>query len=223
MSKFLLVLCALFLLTFTPSVKADPLVVTSGSLTVPGILRAPQYSFGGQNFSISGHGSEPGSAPSCFPCVNGNVINMNAVFVGGSLGLGSLTFDGTTLENLVFAGIVQFTAPSVVVPAAMTNVSLTAPFTFTGNFFACPLEVGTLECGPSREVFSAQFVGQGLATLQLQFIRLNANGQSVFQFQNVTYNFENAEVPEPMTISLLVAGLAGLAAKRRFSKKRKRY
>jgi len=216
MSKILVALSALLLLIFTPSVKADPIVVTSGSLTVPGLLRAPQYSFAGQNFTVTGHGSDPGAAPTCFPCKTGDVLGMNGVFAGTSLGRGSVTFGATTLDNVVFSGLFQFTASPVVVPGATTNISLTSPFMFSGSFFACPLEVGGLNCGPSTQIFSAQFVGQGLATIQLRFVQLNANGESLYDLQSVTYNFDSAEIPEPMTITLLAAGLMGLAVKRAF-------
>lgn len=214
MLRILISLCAFLMLVITPSVKADPVVVTSGSLTVPGFLRAPQYTFAGQNFSLTGHGSEFGNAPSCFPCTSGDVINMNSLFVGSSLGLGSLTFDGVTLENMVFRGVFQFTAAPVLVPTATTNITLTSPFTFSGSLFVCTLE-GSANCGTTTAIFSAQFVGQGIATLQL---RINANS-TLFDFQSVTYTFENAEIPEPMTLTLLALGLSGLVVKRTFRKR----
>jgi len=58
MSKILLVLCAFLMLTLTPSVKADPLVVTSGSLgPLIGIFDGPEYNLSGENFSIGGGGT----------------------------------------------------------------------------------------------------------------------------------------------------------------------
>ena len=222
MSKIFIVLCAFLMLTLAPSVKADPLVVTSGSLSVTGIFDGPSYSLSGENFSISG-GGEPGSAQptSCFPCVSGNLLGVNGFFAGSSLGGGTVTIDGITFDNLVFVGTWVFTGSPVIIPAGTTNVTITAPFTFAGDITACVFQGGLPACSLDDSVFSTQLVGQGIATIQLNFFRLTPSGNSLYGFNSVTYTFQSAEVPEPMTITLLAAGLMGLCAKWKFAKKRR--
>src|SRR3569832_1628253 len=224
MPRIVLVLCAFLLLTLTPSVKADPLVVTSGSFSSTGIINSgQQFTIFGENFSASGSGQLGSTqAQQCFPCVSGNVISVNGFFAGSivsNLGSGNFIVDGMTFINVIFGGTFEFTG-SAVIPAATTNVSITAPFTFVGDIRGC-LQGGPPVCSPANSVFTTQLVGQGIVTVHLDFIGLNPTGNSLYQFNSLTYNFQSAEVPEPMTITLLAAGLMGFGAKWKFAKKRR--
>jgi hypothetical protein len=206
MSKFLTGLCALlFIATFTPSTaQADPIIITGGSLTVPGVFTAPSYSFTGNNFAATGSGGDPGNVgpASCSPCNAVTVVSVNATFVGSSLGAGTVTINGTTFSNIFISGAIQFTGNPIVVPATMSNVTITAPFTLSGNLVGCT--VSHLTCG--NIVFSTTVIGSGIAFIDFNFFQ--TPGRNFFQFAGVTYVF--TEVPEPMSLLLLAGGLAAL-------------
>lgn len=206
MSKVIIGLCVLVMLVFTPSVKADPIVITGGSLTVVGPFGIPTYTLTGQNFSVTATGLDQGNTPSCFPCPSGTPISISSFLVGSTLGFGTVTIDGTTFNNAFFIGQFSLAAETVVLPAGMTSVTVTAPFFFSGFLTGCD---NPFDC--SNQLFTTELVGQGTVTALFD-LGIPFNDITLYSFRRVTYEFQSAEIPEPMTILLLTSGLIGVGA-----------
>jgi hypothetical protein len=218
MSKIVIGLCALLMLVITPAVHADPIVITSGFLSVSGTARA-SYSLTGNNFSVTGANGDTGNSPAtgCLPCASGSLLSTGSFFVGTSLGHGSATINGTTFSNVGFLGEFGLGGASILLPAGTENLTITFPFTFSGNIRGCDSNVSCLNV-----IFSTtELVGQGIGTLELTFGRIHESGVALYDFKSLTYNFQSSEVPEPMTITLLATGLIGVGAKLRSRTRRR--
>ena len=217
MSRIFGGLCTLILIVlFTPALsRADPIVVTGGTITVSGISGGPLGNLTGDNFSAGIGGSGTGSfAPQrCFPCLPGSTMEVTGLFAG-RLGSGSVNINGTMFTNVAFGGLMLLNGGTIVVPSVMSDVTITVPFTFTANLNACPVD-----CFFGPILFTVQLVGSGTGTIELTFARLSSNGAPIFLFKTATFQFE--EVPEPASILLFGGGLAVLTAKlrRRLSSK----
>lgn len=219
MSRVVIGLCALVMLMITPSVYADPLVITSGSASINNAARLA-YNIAGQNFSIATIGNgETGNAPSatCSPCVSGMNVFAGGFFTGDSLGSGNATINGMTFNNIGFLGTFNIGSAAITLPVGTSDLVFVVPFQLTGDIIGC--QPDNTSC--LTQVFSTQISGQGLATLRYTF-GTTFNGLSLYTFNSMTFEFQDpAAVPEPMTITLLAAGLIGVAGKLRHKKTHK--
>ena len=209
MSKVVVGLCAFVMLMITPSVYADPLVITSGTLTVNGSA-VPTYTLTGQNFSFSGGGGDTGNSPAtgCHPCSSLIGVNLSSFFIGESLGGGSATLNGTTFNPVDFLGTFNLGAGSVLL-SGTSDVTVTIPFNFAGEIRGC----GDSSVTCLNEVFSTQqLVGQGFVTAMFTFSG-TVNGAQLYDFKSLTYTFTDSTVPEPMTLALFATGLIGIAGR----------
>lgn len=218
MPRIVIGLCALVMFIITPSVQADPVVITGGQLFVTGISGSPSYVISGLNFSVTASGGDPGNTPNCLPCPSGTPISISSFLVGSSLGSGSATINGITFNNIGFLGEFSFGVQPIVLPLlpdGSIGVQIEVPFFFTGNIRGC--SPSSLIC--TTEVFSTtELVGQGIAKAAFAF-SVNQDGVSLFSFTGVRYDFR--PVPEPLTITLLASGLLGLGVRLRTRRKNK--
>ena len=211
MSRFFTGLCTVLLtIVFAPSTTiADPVVITSGFIFVSG-MHGPQYSLAGNNFAVTGGlGDHGATGPGlCAPCRAGELIPLNSMYVGLSLGQGTATVDGTFFNDVIFRGVFDLSGDPFLIPNSTSAVILTAPFTFSGFIVGCPR--GDPDC--PAPFFTTQLTGSGVAIINLNFL-FDSQGNALFEFVNVNYVF-NQNIPEPASLLLLVSGLAALGVKK---------
>jgi PEP-CTERM motif len=221
MFKLTRLLPACLLLLLLPVIAhADNVIITNGSLTLgcPDCIgrasfRSIGFSFSGAGFSV--RGQEIDGPPqrvlsncvgvSCFGKSANIRLDSNADL--GAVFVGSGTFNGATINPAFFnASALLFRGPLLTIPLLDTpTITITAPFYMTGN-----LSVATISTDGHVPVFSMTVQGSGMATLTLA--RFFDGLQYGYQLTQIRYDFQPSDVPEPTTLWLLGAGLAGLTA-----------
>ena len=83
------------------------------------------------------------------------------------------------------SGQMTLNGGTIVVPAALDDLTITVPFTFTATLNRC-----SGGCRVNPTIFTVELVGSGTATLELNFSGLDLFGSPIFFFQKATFEFE---------------------------------
>lgn len=217
-SKALPLLALLACVLFAAEARADTFHITGGVAT-SGSIPGGTFTLTGAGFVLNG-GFYQGPN-SCLPCVAGQTANVGSFNLGTDIVSQPVpsTFMGTTYDRLYYSiGTMRFSASVVIPNVADALFTVTTPFTFTAMLQGCATPNTLTPCPAADIVFNnATFVGQGTATVQFSSFE-GGNGR-LYSIRSIRYDFSPTATPEPATIGLLSAGLAGVFAARRRRRK----
>jgi PEP-CTERM motif len=216
-------LAVLSLLIFGPtSARAEPITISSGTITGHVLLSAAQFDIQGSGFSFNGS-LEGFLGNACTPCLS-PVADLSARLDQFSTGAGTGVIEGVTYSPFVYVGFSSgtFTTPT----ATLTELGSTlveVPFTFAGVMNGY-LEHPLIRPSDALPIFTVNLGGSGRASAEF-FGLLDDNGARVYSVSPpfIRYEFTRTEpVPEPGTLLLVGGALAGLTLARVRSRRGRR-
>ena len=200
--------------------RADPIQITSGSLTwhlgdgsVPIVVSGDGFTFSGRGGALTGGNFQPLLECGVPDCRAGTAIDLKALWSDTDLP-GSATYQGETFTHVgsSFSGIdtssmtVDWTG-TLMLPADFAGGLATAPLLFNGTFYYSTIARPGLPPSP------LQLFGTGTAALTFSPW---TDYPGAFRLESVAYTFDTpAATPEPASLLLMGTGILGWAAARR--------
>jgi len=195
--------------------RADPIVISSGTIAGHVLISVAQFDVQGSGFSFTGSlEGFLGNAASCTPCAS-PVADLGATLDQFSTGGGTGVIEGVTYP-LVYVGFSSgtFTAPTATLTELGSSL-VEAPFTFTGVMNGY-LEHPLIRPSDALPIFTVNLAGSGRASAGF-FGLVDDNGARVYSVfpDSIRYEFTGSEpVPEPGTLLPVGSTLAGLSLAR---------
>ena len=200
---------SLALLAVLP-VLASASVITSGTITLRGVLPSGRFDLSGSDFTVAGTFIGGFLDVSCTGCHDvGSLMHVDAFVVGNAFNVfGTATIGGTNFTDLEFGGL-NAGGPSIfdvagpAIPLTTGAGTYYGTFTFHGSL--CGTETSPHH-GPNCLVEFPDLTGSGII-----MVNIIAEPEGTLTYRGATYTF----TPEPGTWMLVSGGIAGILAVRR--------